>query len=115
MDVWFDSGTSYASVIHDNPDLKWPADLYLEGTDQYRGWFQSSLLTSVAWKGVAPYKTVCTHGWVVDGEGRKMSKSLGNGMEPSEITDQYGADILRLWVASADYHADIRISKDILK
>ena len=115
MDVWFDSGTSYASVIHDNPSLEWPVDLYLEGTDQYRGWFQSSLLTSVAWQGVAPYKTVCTHGWVVDGEGRKMSKSLGNGMEPSEITDQYGADILRLWVASADYHADIRISKDILK
>ncbi|MEM1483549.1 isoleucine--tRNA ligase [Oscillospiraceae bacterium PP1C4] len=115
MDVWFDSGTSYASVIHDNPDLKWPVDLYLEGTDQYRGWFQSSLLTSIAWKGVAPYKTVCTHGWVVDGEGRKQSKSLGNGIEPSEITDEYGADILRLWVASSDYHADIRISKDILK
>ncbi|RGX56488.1 isoleucine--tRNA ligase [Anaerotruncus sp. AF02-27] len=115
MDVWFDSGTSYASTIHDNPEMTWPVDLYLEGTDQYRGWFQSSLLTSVAWKGVAPYKTVCTHGWVVDGEGRKMSKSLGNGMEPHEITDKYGADILRLWVASADYHADIRISNDILK
>ena len=115
MDVWFDSGTSYASVIRDNPDLRWPVDLYLEGTDQYRGWFQSSLLTSVAWQGVAPYKAVCTHGWVVDGEGRKMSKSLGNGIVPSEITNQYGADILRLWVASADYHADIRISKDILK
>lgn len=115
MDVWFDSGTSYASVIRDNPELTWPVDLYLEGTDQYRGWFQSSLLTSIAWKGVAPYKTICTHGWVVDGEGHKMSKSIGNGIEPSEITDQYGADILRLWVASADYHADIRISKDILK
>lgn len=115
MDVWFDSGTSYASVIHDNPELTWPVDLYLEGTDQYRGWFQSSLLTSIAWKGVAPYKTVCTHGWVVDGEGRKQSKSLGNGIEPSEITDEYGADILRLWVASSDYHADIRISKEILK
>ncbi|MBC8584338.1 isoleucine--tRNA ligase [Youxingia wuxianensis] len=115
MDVWFDSGVTHASVLYDNPDLKWPCDLYLEGTDQYRGWFQSSLLTSIAWKGVAPYKSVCTHGWVVDGEGRKMSKSLGNGMEPSEITDQYGADILRLWVASSDYHADIRISKDILK
>lgn len=115
MDVWFDSGTSYASVIHDNPDLRWPVDLYLEGTDQYRGWFQSSLLTSIAWQGVAPYKSICTHGWVVDGEGHKQSKSLGNGIEPSEITDQYGADILRLWVASSDYHADIRISKDILK
>lgn len=115
MDVWFDSGTSYASVIYDNPNLKWPVDLYLEGTDQYRGWFQSSLLTSIAWKGRAPYKSVCTHGWVVDGQGRKQSKSLGNGIEPSEITDKYGADILRLWVASSDYHADVRISKDILK
>lgn len=116
MDVWFDSGTSYASAIYDKqPSLRWPVDLYLEGTDQYRGWFQSSLLTSIAWKGVAPYKTVCTHGWVVDGEGRKMSKSLGNGIEPDEITKKYGADILRLWVASADYHADIRISDDILK
>lgn len=116
MDVWFDSGTSYASVIHDRqPELRWPVDLYMEGTDQYRGWFQSSLLTSIAWKGVAPYKSVCTHGWVVDGEGRKMSKSIGNGIEPDQITDKYGADILRLWVASADYHADIRISDDILK
>ncbi len=115
MDVWFDSGTSYASVVYGNPDLKWPVDLYLEGTDQYRGWFQSSLLTSIAWKGKAPYRSVCTHGWVVDGEGRKQSKSLGNGIEPSEITNQYGADILRLWVASSDYHADIRISGDILK
>lgn len=116
MDVWFDSGTSYASVIHDQqPKVHWPADLYLEGTDQYRGWFQSSLLTSIAWKGIAPYKTVCTHGWVVDGEGRKMSKSLGNGIEPGEIAEKYGADILRLWVASADYHADIRISDKILK
>ncbi|MBE6907215.1 MAG: isoleucine--tRNA ligase [Ruminococcaceae bacterium] len=115
MDVWFDSGTSYASVVYGNPDLKWPVDLYLEGTDQYRGWFQSSLLTSIAWKGKAPYQSVCTHGWVVDGEGRKQSKSLGNGIEPSEITNQYGADILRLWVASSDYHADIRISGDILK
>ena len=115
MDVWFDSGTTHASVMHDNPDMKWPVDLYLEGTDQYRGWFQSSLLTSIAWKGQAPYEAVCTHGWVVDGEGRKMSKSFGNGIEPKEITEKYGADILRLWVASADYHADIRISNDILK
>ena len=115
MDVWFDSGTTHASVRPDNPDMKWPVDLYLEGTDQYRGWFQSSLLTSIAWKGQAPYEAVCTHGWVVDGEGRKMSKSFGNGIEPKEITEKYGADILRLWVASADYHADIRISNDILK
>src|SRR5699024_57804 len=88
---------------------------YLEGADQYRGWFQSSLLTSVAWRGVAPYRATCTHGWVVDGEGRKMSKSLGNGIDPDEVISQYGADILRLWVCSSDYHADIRISKDILK
>lgn len=115
MDVWFDSGSSYAAVIQKRPYLHFPADLYLEGADQYRGWFQSSLLTSVATQGTAPYKTVLTHGWVVDGEGRKMSKSLGNGIEPQEIIDQYGADILRLWVASSDYHADIRISKDILK
>ncbi len=115
MDVWFDSGSSYAAVLQNRPYLSFPADLYLEGADQYRGWFQSSLLTSVATQGTAPYKTVLTHGWVVDGEGRKMSKSLGNGIEPQEIIDQYGADILRLWVASSDYHADIRISKDILK
>ncbi|MGN0621379.1 MAG: class I tRNA ligase family protein, partial [Porcipelethomonas sp.] len=88
---------------------------YLEGADQYRGWFQSSLLTSVVYKGTAPYKAVCTHGWVVDGQGRTMHKSLGNGIDPSEIIDQYGADILRLWVASSDYHSDIRISKEILK
>lgn len=115
MDVWFDSGTSHAAVLLERPELAWPADLYLEGADQYRGWFQSSLLTSVAWKGVAPYRAVCTHGWVVDGEGRKMSKSLGNGIDPEDIIKQYGADILRLWVASSDYHADIRISKEILK
>ncbi len=115
MDVWFDSGTSHAAVLLERPELSWPADLYLEGADQYRGWFQSSLLTSVAWKGVAPYKAVCTHGWVVDGEGRKMSKSLGNGIDPTDIIKQYGADILRLWVASSDYHADIRVSPEILK
>lgn len=115
MDVWFDSGVSHAAVLEQRPYLKWPADLYLEGADQYRGWFQSSLLTAVACKGKAPYKTVVTHGWVVDGEGRKQSKSLGNGIDPSEIVEQYGADILRLWVASSDYHADIRISKEILK
>ena len=115
MDVWFDSGSTHAAVLQQRPELKWPADLYLEGADQYRGWFQSSLLTSVATRGGAPYKAVVTHGWVVDGEGRKMSKSLGNGILPQEIVDQYGADILRLWVASSDYHADIRISKEILK
>jgi isoleucyl-tRNA synthetase len=115
MDVWFDSGVTHAAVADQRPELHWPADLYLEGADQYRGWFQSSLLTSVAWRGKAPYRAVVTHGWVVDGEGRKMSKSLGNGILPGEIVEQYGADILRLWVASSDYHADIRISKEILK
>ncbi len=115
MDVWFDSGSTHAAVLRERENLTFPADLYLEGADQYRGWFQSSLLTSVATNGKAPYKTVLTHGWVVDGQGRKMSKSLGNGILPSEVVEQYGADILRLWVASSDYHADIRISKDILK
>ncbi|MBR6736552.1 MAG: isoleucine--tRNA ligase, partial [Oscillospiraceae bacterium] len=115
MDVWFDSGVTHAAVLDTEENNQWPSDLYLEGADQFRGWFQSSLLTSVAWRGVAPYRQVCCHGWVVDGEGKKMSKSLGNGMVPEDITDQYGADILRLWVASSDYHSDIRISKDILK
>ena len=115
MDVWFDSGSSHAAVLDQRENLSSPADLYLEGADQYRGWFQSSLLTSVATKGVAPYKTVVTHGWVVDGEGKKMSKSLGNTIIPDDIVKQFGADILRLWVASSDYHADIRVSKDILK
>ena len=115
MDVWFDSGVSHTAVMAEFDSLSWPADLYLEGADQYRGWFQSSLLTSVVYKGKAPYKAVCTHGWVVDGEGRKMSKSLSNGVAPNKIIEQYGADILRLWVASSDYHADIRISPEILK
>ena len=115
MDVLFDSGSTHAAVLDNRDYLRSPADLYLEGADQYRGWFQSSLLTSVATKGVAPYKTIVTHGWVVDGEGKKMSKSLGNTIIPEDIVNQYGADILRLWVASSDYHADIRISKDILK
>ncbi|MEE1278314.1 MAG: isoleucine--tRNA ligase [Acutalibacteraceae bacterium] len=115
MDVWFDSGSSHAAVLETRDYLEAPADLYLEGADQYRGWFQSSLLTSVATRGVAPYKTVVTHGWVVDGEGKKMSKSIGNVIIPDDIVKQYGADILRLWVASSDYHADIRVSPEILK
>ena len=115
MDVWFDSGSSHAAVCRKRGYLKFPADVYLEGADQYRGWFQSSLLTSVAEGNGAPYKQIITHGWTVDGEGRKMSKSLGNGVDPQEIVDKYGADILRLWVASADYHSDIRISSEILK
>ena len=116
MDVWFDSGVTHAAVLSsgDWEEQRWPADLYLEGHDQYRGWFQSSLLTSVAWKGLAPYRAVCTHGWVVDADGEKQSKSLGNGVEPDEINNKYGADILRLWVASSDYHTDIRISDSIL-
>ncbi len=118
MDVWFDSGTSHVTVLGENSpwkDHRWPADLYLEGSDQYRGWFQSSLLTAVATNGAAPYKTVVSCGWTVDGEGRKMSKSLGNGIAPEEIIKEYGADIIRLWVAAADYQQDVRISKDILK
>lgn len=115
MDVWFDSGSSHASVLRQRPELAWPADMYLEGSDQHRGWFQSSLLTSVATTGRAPYKSVLTCGFVVDGEGRKMSKSVGNVVAPKDIIDQYGADILRLWVASADYQSDIRLSKEILK
>ena len=114
LDVWFDSGVTHTAVLDQREGLHSPADLYLEGADQYRGWFQSSLLTSVAVGGQAPYKAVCTHGWVVDGQGKTMHKSLGNGIEPREIYDKYGADILRLWVASSDYHSDIRISKDIL-
>lgn len=115
MDVWFDSGSSHAAVLEQHDELSWPADLYLEGSDQHRGWFQSSLLTSVATKGTAPYKAVLTHGFVVDGDGRKMSKSVGNVVVPQEVINKYGADILRLWVASADYQADVRISNDILK
>lgn len=115
MDVWFDSGSSHAAVLEQREELSWPADLYLEGSDQHRGWFQSSLLTSVATRGRAPYNAVLTHGFVVDGEGKKMSKSIGNVIFPQEIISKFGADILRLWVSSADYQADIRISNDILK
>ncbi len=114
LDVWFDSGVTHKAVLEERDDLNAPADLYLEGADQYRGWFQSSLLTSIVCNGEAPYKAVCTHGWVVDGQGKTMHKSLGNGIEPHEITNKYGSDILRLWVASSDYHSDIRISDDIL-
>ncbi|HEY8449829.1 MAG TPA: isoleucine--tRNA ligase, partial [Bacillota bacterium] len=115
MDVWFDSGSSHAAVLPGHPDLRWPADLYLEGSDQHRGWFQSSLLTAVATRGSAPYREVLTHGFVVDGEGRKMSKSLGNTVAPQDIVRQYGADVLRLWVASSDYRGDVRISPDIVR
>ncbi|MBQ3265016.1 MAG: isoleucine--tRNA ligase [Ruminococcus sp.] len=115
MDVWFDSGSSWRAVCKRRPYLGAPVDLYLEGNDQYRGWFQSSLLTSVATTGAAPYRTVLTHGMILDMERRKMSKSLGNGISPQEVMKQYGADVLRLWVASSDYQSDISISRDILK
>ncbi|NLK00655.1 MAG: isoleucine--tRNA ligase [Clostridia bacterium] len=115
MDVWFDSGTSHAGVLGQREDLTWPSDMYLEGTDQYRGWFNSSLSTSVATKGKAPYKTVLSHGFLVDEHGRKMSKSLGNVIDPLEVTEKLGADIIRLWVSSADYHRDIAVSNSIIK
>ena len=115
MDVWFDSGSSHEAVLKERPELKWPADMYLEGSDQHRGWFQSSLLTSIACTGKAPYKSVLTHGYVVDGDGKKMSKSVGNTVAPDDVIGQYGADVVRLWAASSDYKADVRISKEILK
>jgi isoleucyl-tRNA synthetase len=115
LDVWFDSGVSWAAVLEPDPDLRLPADLYLEGSDQHRGWFHSSLLTAVGTRGRAPYRGVLTHGFVVDGEGRKMSKSLGNVIAPQEVMDRYGAEILRLWVAAEDYRDDVRLSTDILK
>ena len=115
MDVWFDSGSTHAAVLDERPELHFPADVYLEGGDQYRGWFQSSMLTSIAAKGVAPYKQIITHGWTVDGEGKAMHKSLGNAVAPEEVIKDYGADMLRLWVSSADYTQDMRISPEILK
>ena len=114
MDVWFDSGSTHQSVLVER-GLPYPADMYLEGNDQYRGWFQSSLLTSVATNGIAPYKQVLTHGFVTDGQGRKMSKSLGNGVAPSDVANKFGADILRLWALSSDYTGDVSLSDDILK
>jgi isoleucyl-tRNA synthetase len=115
LDVWFESGVSHAAVLKPQGEGWWPADLYLEGSDQHRGWFHSSLLTAVTTDGQAPYRAVLTHGFVVDGEGRKMSKSAGNVVSPQEIIKESGAEILRLWVASQDYQDDLRISRDILK
>ncbi len=115
LDVWFDSGTSHAAVLEQRPELRSPADLYLEGSDQHRGWFQSSLLTSVGTRGRAPYKGVLTHGYVVDGQGKKMSKSVGNVVAPQEVIDKYGAEVLRLWVASENYQDDVKVSEQILK
>ncbi|MFQ5673150.1 MAG: isoleucine--tRNA ligase [Nitrospinales bacterium] len=115
LDVWFDSGVSHAAVLENDPALAWPADLYLEGSDQHRGWFHSSLLESIGTRGKAPYKTVLTHGYVVDGKGKKMSKSAGNVIAPQKIISQNGAEILRLWVASENYREDIRVSQEILR
>ncbi|MFO8084415.1 MAG: isoleucine--tRNA ligase [Desulfobacterales bacterium] len=115
LDVWFDSGISHAAVLEARDYLQWPADLYLEGSDQHRGWFHSSLLTAVGLRGKAPYKSVLTHGFVVDEEGKKMSKSIGNIVMPEEVIKRYGAEILRLWVSASDYRDDIRISEKILK
>ena len=115
LDVWFDSGVSHTAVLEGRDYLTWPADMYLEGSDQHRGWFHSALLTAVGTRGKAPYKSVLTHGFVVDGKGEKMSKSKGNVIAPSEIIDQYGGEILRLWVAASDYQDDVRISEKILR
>lgn len=114
LDVWFDSGTSFAAVMLQRPEGAFPADMYLEGSDQHRGWFHSSLLVAEGTRGQAPYKTVLTHGYVVDGEGRKQSKSLGNVVAPQDVIDKYGADLLRLWVSSVDYREDIRYSEEIM-
>jgi isoleucyl-tRNA synthetase len=115
LDVWFESGVSHAAVLKDKPDLAWPADLYLEGSDQHRGWFQSSLLVSTGAYGQAPFKQVLTHGFTIDDKGKKMSKSLGNVVDPNAVTKEYGADVLRLWVASADFRNDLAASPKILK
>ena len=115
LDVWFESGASFLAVVKNNPELAFPADLYLEGSDQHRGWFQVSLIPSVAKEKCAPFKTILTHGFVVDSEGRKMSKSMGNVIAPQEISKQYGAEILRLWAAFSDYSEDVKISEDIIK
>ena len=115
LDVWFDSGTSHAAVCEKRPELNNRANMYLEGSDQHRGWFQSSILESMATRGVPPFDEVLTHGFVVDGNGRKMSKSLGNTIAPMDIINKYGTEILRLWVAAEDYTEDVRISDDIIK
>ena len=115
VDVWFESGSTHVFVMETRPELHWPADLYLEGSDQHRGWFQSSLLEAVGSRGRAPYKAVLTHGFILDEKGYKMSKSLGNGMAPVDLMQNYGADVLRLWVAGSDYTEDIRFGENILK
>ena len=115
MEVWFESGSTHSFVLEDRPELEWPASLYLEGSDQHRGWFHSSLLESAGTRGRAPYDAVLTHGFVMAEDGRKMSKSLGNVVAPQSVIEQLGADILRIWVVSSDYSEDLRIGPEILK
>ncbi|MEM6492470.1 MAG: class I tRNA ligase family protein, partial [Pseudomonadota bacterium] len=115
LDVWFDSGSTHAFVLEDDPEQIWPASLYLEGSDQHRGWFQSSLLEACGTRGRAPYEAVLTHGFLLGEDGMKMSKSLGNGVEPAEVLKEYGADIMRLWVVSSDFTEDLQVGPSILK
>jgi isoleucyl-tRNA synthetase len=115
LDVWFDSGSSSVAVLEHYEELRWPADIYLEGGDQYRGWFNSSLMVGLAAHDRAPYRTVLTHGWVVDGQGKAMHKSAGNSVSPNDVIKQSGAEIIRLWCASSDYHEDMRCSEEILQ
>src|SRR5205085_11400855 len=114
LDVWFDSGSSHEAVLSVRPELTWPADIYLEGSDQHRGWFQSSLLVGLGTRGRPPFREVLTHGFIVAEDGRKMSKSLGNSIEPADILKQNGADVLRMWVAMSDYTQEVRLSQEIL-
>ena len=115
VEVWFDSGSTHSYVLEKRKDLKWPASMYLEGSDQHRGWFHSSLLESCGTRGRAPFDSILSHGFVVDGKGLKMSKSLGNIISPEDILKKYGADILRIWVAASDYAEDLRIDYSILE
>jgi isoleucyl-tRNA synthetase len=115
IDVWFESGSSHAAVLGHEPDLPWPADLYLEGGDQYRGWFHSSLLVAVGTRGHAPYRAVATNGWTLDPQGKATSKSLGNGIDPIDIAKKLGGEIIRLWVASVDFQEDVTVSEDLMK
>ena len=115
VEVWFDSGSTHSFVLEKRADLKWPASMYLEGSDQHRGWFHSSLLQSCGTRGKAPFETILSHGFVVDGKGLKMSKSAGNTILPEEILKKYGADILRIWVAASNYSEDLRIDHSILE
>src|SRR5690606_10341615 len=114
LDVWFDSGCSHEAVLEPRAELTWPADVYLEGSDQYRGWFHSSLLVGIGTRGHAPYRKVITHGFVVDEDGKKMSKSKGNVVAPQDVITQSGAEVLRLWVAMVDYTEEVRLGKQVL-